>query len=210
MLERRDAAEKKVEGLRDQVHQLDRELTGVTAVLEDKNRVEIQESAEQSAAVAEEAREERDALRAKARAAKLLEDTLLKHRDAAHRKYVAPFKNRLDAYAEAFFGTPTSVSVDPDLTISAVHRDGSLIPFDQLSTGTKEQFAILTRLATASLVTGEDAVPVMLDDALGYSDERRLPRLVAILDQVRRGQVMIFTANAERFASLTDVASISL
>lgn len=210
VLQRRDLARKLVDGLTEQVAIVERDLIRINTILEEKNRVEIQERAEASVAEAERAREDRDHLRAKAGAAKLLEETLLRHRDAAHRKYVAPFKDRLDTYAEAFFATPTSVTVSDDLTITDVHREGQLIPFEQLSTGTREQFAILTRLATASLVTGEDAVPVMLDDALGYSDERRLPRLVSILDQVRSGQVMIFTANPERFAPLSDVTTVSL
>ena len=43
------------------------------------------------------------------------------------------------------------------------------MPYESLSGGAKEQLGILTRLAGAALVAKEDSVPVVIDDALGFT-----------------------------------------
>ena len=74
----------------------------------------------------------------------------------------------------------------------------------QLSDGTREQVAILARLAFADMLQ-EQGLPalIVLDDALAFSDDRRFRRMVAILEKVaKRMQVVILTCREERFADL--------
>ena len=58
------------------------------------------------------------------------------------------------------------------------------MPFESLSGGAKEQLGIVARLAVAALVDKEDTVPVMLDDALGFTDPDRLAKMAAVFDTV--------------------------
>jgi uncharacterized protein YhaN len=83
-------------------------------------------------------------------------------------------------------------------------RDGHAEEIADLSGGTREQIAILTRLAFARLLarTGR-ATPVILDDALVYADDARFARmldaLAAVADDV---QVIVLTCRERTFAGL--------
>ncbi len=52
--------------------------------------------------------------------------------------------------------------------------NGKTLPFDALSVGAKEQLGILTRLAAGQIVSKQGGVPLIIDDALGFSDPSRL------------------------------------
>lgn len=92
-----------------------------------------------------------------------------------------------------------SLEVDPDrLAIGALARGGLREPFASLSVGTREQLALLVRLALASLVAAERGDPpcVLLDDALVYADEHRFEVMQGILERAgreERMQIIIFT-----------------
>ncbi len=48
------------------------------------------------------------------------------------------------------------------------------MPYESLLGRCKEQLGIVARLASAALVAKEDGVPVVIDDALGFTDPHRL------------------------------------
>jgi uncharacterized protein YhaN len=50
------------------------------------------------------------------------------------------------------------------------HLAGRTVAYESLSGGAKEQLGIVARLASAALVAKEDGVPVVIDDALGFTD----------------------------------------
>ena len=64
--------------------------------------------------------------------------------------------------------------------------DGRTVPWDSLSGGAKEQLGIVARLAGSALVAKEDGVPVVIDDALGFSDADRLAKMAGGLRCRRR------------------------
>ena len=79
--------------------------------------------------------------------------------------------------------------------------DDPSIPFEALSTGAKEQLAVLTRLACAGLVDGEQGVPIVIDDALGYSDPGRLQRICAAFSVLEHdSQILLLTCTPGRYA----------
>lgn len=192
-----------------QVRETESRIVAQRAVLESMERDRISDEYEQSGADVEYATRHLARLERRARAARRLEEVLLRHQADVHATYVSPYREALLGVARSFFRDPgMDITVGPDLTIESVTRAGRQVPFADLSTGTKEQFAILIRLATASLVARQDAVPIMLDDTLGYSDQKRLRHIVSLLDRISDGQVIIFTANAERFAGLTHATTL--
>ena len=73
-------------------------------------------------------------------------------------------------------GPTFEVDVDSDLRVRNRTLDGCTVSYESLSGGAKEQLGILARLAGAALVAKEDTVPVVIDDALGFTDPDRLPR----------------------------------
>ena len=70
---------------------------------------------------------------------------------------------------------------------------------------------IVARLASAALVAKEDGVPVLIDDALGFSDPDRLARMGEVFDAVGGdGQVIVLTCSPERYAGIVDAHHLEL
>lgn len=110
-----------------------------------------------------------------------------------------------------------SIEIDPaDFSLTARDLGGVVVPFDSLSTGTREQLSVLARLACAILVNpdgteGDAGVPVILDDALGYSDRDRLRLLApAFTAAAKQAQVIVMTSTPERYGHVGDAKVIRL
>ncbi len=69
----------------------------------------------------------------------------------------------------------------------------------------------MIRMATARLVNPVDRVPVLLDDALGYTDTPRLGRMLRALEGGGQDtQVIVLTANPERYVGLGGRSRVDL
>ena len=203
---------KHVEGLRSLLSEKTSDVRVKRHVLETLQRDAIQLAFDRALSEVEYATAERDSLQSRALAAKLLEDVLKKHKSETQRKYIEPFRGALQKLGRLTYQNPTfDVEIADDLSVSGRFLDGDLIPFDDLSTGAREQMSILIRLATASLVSPDDAVPVLLDDTLGYSDRLKLHRVIDAIGSLKTAsQIIIFTANEDRFAGLSRARRVSL
>jgi len=70
---------------------------------------------------------------------------------------------------------------------------------------------ILARLAGASLVAKEDTVPVVVDDALGFTDPDRLAKMGEVFDMVgAQGQVIVLTCSPGRYDGVKGALRIDL
>ncbi|MFL0278324.1 AAA family ATPase [Mycobacterium sp. SMC-19] len=162
-------------------------------------------------ATREHAAAEHDRIGRRARAAALLRSTMIRHRDDTRRRYVEPFRAEIQRLGAHVFGADFEVDVDTDLKICARTLGGRTVPYESLSGGAKEQLGILTRLAGAALVAKEDSVPVVIDDALGFTDPDRLEKMGAVFDAVgSHGQVIVLTCSPDRYRSVTDAHRIDL
>lgn len=170
-----------------------------------------QESLDQAMLTLAHARDELIAVDRRAAAARHLHEALLRHRDNAHQAYVRPFAEALRQLGAELYGDSFRVQVGPDLQIISRSLDGTVVPFEHLSGGAQEQLGILARLAVATLVDPAEGVPVILDDALGYTDPERLRRIGSVFDApARQAQVILLTCTPERYASVTGVQTVSL
>lgn len=160
-------------------------------------------------------RRERQATERRAAAAKRLYDTLTRCRAEARHAYVAPLRERIEDYGRIVFGEDFTVEVGDDLRILRRTLKGITVEFDQLSVGAREQLCVISRLACAAIVAVGDGagegVPVLLDDALGWSDSRRLERLGAVLSvAAKQGQVIVLTCLPERYRHVGDATVVRL
>ncbi len=151
------------------------------------------------------AEDEVDRLRRQARAWRLLRDELQAAASAARDALLAPVRERLTPYLRRLFAT-ADVVLDPEtLAVTHLRRSGPDERFEQLSLGTREQIAVLVRLALARLlreVEGE-APCLVLDDALVYADETRFDIMKAILQQAARElQILILTCRPRDYLGL--------
>ncbi|MDT5172028.1 MAG: hypothetical protein QOD02_5402 [Mycobacterium sp.] len=159
----------------------------------------------------EHARSEHDRVGRRARAVQLLREVMVRHRDTTRLRYVEPFRAELQRLGRPVFGPTFEVDVDSDLCILNRTVDGCTVPYESLSGGAKEQLGILARLAGAALVAKEDAVPILIDDALGFTDPDRLAKMAEVFDTLgERGQVIVLTCTPARYDGVKDAQRIEL
>ncbi len=147
----------------------------------------------------DEAAAELDGLLREARILKLLCETLDGAERSARQAYLAPIVQRVTPYLCALF-PGAQVQCDDDLRITGIVRS-TAEEFGALSDGTREQIAVLARLAFAELLTdrGKPAM-VILDDALAYSDRERMQRMFDILAAAAaRTQILILSCREDLF-----------
>jgi AAA ATPase domain len=159
----------------------------------------------------EHARNEHDRVGRRARAVQLLRDVMVRHRDTTRLRYVEPYRAELQRLGRPVFGPSFEVDVDSDLCILNRTLNGRTVPYESLSGGAKEQLGILARLAGAALVAKEDAVPILIDDALGFTDPQRLVKMAAVFDTLgERGQVIVLTCTPGRYDGIKYAQRIEL
>jgi hypothetical protein len=154
---------------------------------------------------------EHERVERRAGAAQLLQTVMTRHRDESRLRYVDPFRSEVERLGRIVFGADFAVEIDGELHILNRTLDGRTVPFDSLSGGAKEQLGIVARLASAALVAKEDGVPVVIDDALGFSDPDRLAKMGEVFDAVGGdGQVIVLTCSPERYAGIADAEYLEL
>jgi hypothetical protein len=159
----------------------------------------------------EHAQSEYTRVRLRARAVELLRSVMERHRDTARLRYVEPFRTELQRLGRPVFGPSFEIDVDSDLCIRSRTLDGCTVPYESLSGGAKEQLGILARLAGAALVAKEDAVPVLIDDALGFTDPQRLVKMGEVFDMLAaNGQVIVLTCTPARYDGVKGAHRIEL
>ena len=153
-----------------------------------------------------------DRTEARAMAAKLLYETFEMHRRKAHQRYIEPLKERIDQLGRIVYGPTFAAELSEDLQVVRRTLDGTTLELDQLSTGTREQLGVLSRLACAMIVSPEDGgAPVMIDDALGWSDPRRLESMgAAIAAAGKQCQVVVLTCTPGRYSHVGNAKVVPL
>ena len=149
---------------------------------------------------------------ARADAARLLRATFAKHRQQAHQHYIEPFKESIDQLGRIVFGPTFAVELDEDLQVVRRTLDCTTLDVAQLSTGAREQLGVLSRLACAVIVSPMDGgAPVVIDDALGWSDPQRLQGMgAAIAAAGKQCQVVVLTCTPGRYSHVGNAQVVSL
>ncbi|WP_440712237.1 AAA family ATPase [Gordonia sp. FQ] len=147
----------------------------------------------------------------RAEGARLLYRTLTRTRAESRARYVAPFTERLETLAKPVFGESVRFEVDDDFTIASRTLDGVTVDASALSGGAREQLGLIARLACAMIVDPGDGVPVILDDALGYSDPARLASMAGVLGDAAGGaQIIVLTCTPDRYAAVPDARVVAV
>lgn len=187
------------------------EVDRLSALIDDRASEGIYEKLAAAEEAMESAQKKQARLSRQAAAINLLRTTVLKHKEESQRKYVAPFKEQIEHLGRLVFGQGLSVEVSEDLEIVSRTLNERTVPFESLSGGTKEQLALIGRLAVATLVDTDSGAPVVLDDAFGFADAERLNALNVILGTVgQSAQVILLTCQPDRFARLGGAKTVSL
>jgi DNA repair exonuclease SbcCD ATPase subunit len=152
---------------------------------------------------------ELEATRRRAAAAERLWHTMNKHRDAARQAYVRPLKKAIERLGQIVFGPTFGIEIGDDWTLESRILDGTVLPFGDLSVGAREQLGILTRLAAAEIVAEQGGVPLIIDDALGFSDPSRLDTMGAAISAAGKNcQIVILTCTPGRFSNVGSATTV--
>lgn len=191
--------------------EVEERLRRLSVSLEMRGQEGLQEGYDTARTAREVAQSRLQHLDRRAQACRLLHETLHRARDAARSRYVRPFREQVVALGRIVYGTSFDVDVDENLTIRSRTLDTVTVPFDQLSAGAREQLAIITRLACAAVVEPEQGVPVIIDDALGYSDPDRLERMNAMIGSLAAdAQIILLTCTPDRYRGIGNASVIRL
>ena len=175
-----------------------------------RSRVEVLEGAGLDEAIQQKAREldfceeERRRIAREVQVLSLLLSTLRAAEQDAKERYLSPVLNRVRPYLQLLF-PGAEITIDENLHIVGVVREaGYEEAFHHLSMGTQEQIAVLIRLAFAEMLVEQGhPATVILDDALVFSDDRRMSRMFDILNMAAQNvQVIIFTCREQLFEEL--------
>lgn len=134
----------------------------------------------------------------------LLKDTIeacyTEQRDRLH----APLRRHLKPLLNDVFPT-AEIELGDGFSIAGIKRNGpGTENFDRLSAGTQEQIAVLVRLAMGAMICDRgQPVPIILDDALVFSDDDRIERMFDALNRAAgKQQVIVLTCRLRAFAKL--------
>ncbi len=104
-----------------------------------------------------------------------------------------------------------NVPADDALPAGVIRRDGRVLPYDLLSAGTKDLFALALRLAMAEFFLGPKDGFLLLDDPLVDLDPERQQRAAAILARfAETQQLVVFTCQPAHAALFEQAHRIEL
>lgn len=193
-----------VEGRRRDLARLHSDLAGVNGSIGALADEGIEETLDElrgreASATARASRYERE-VKALARLRNALEEA----RRAAREAYFGPVLREIDPLLSILHPGAALRLDDTSLLPTVLTRDGQDEALDILSGGTREQLAILTRLAFARLFARSGRpVPVILDDALVHSDDDRIEAMFTALHRVAQDQqIIVLTCRQRAFAPL--------
>ncbi len=195
-----ERAERVLEDLKAEKATLEREVVQLRATLEALGQQGLAEQVAKLETEYAQVRRELEHEDRRARALELLVETLEASLQRAREAVARPVVERLVVYLRQLIPGAEPV-IDETLGLVGLRRNGVVERFEQLSIGTREQLAVLVRLAYADLLA-EVGVPVsvVLDDALVNSDDERRDRMKRILFQAaKRYQIVVLTCHGREY-----------
>lgn len=199
-----DRLEKALRGRHDKRSHLRERIAGHKSRVEAVEGAGLDEAIERQARELELAEEEGRRRSREVEVLSLLLSTLRSAEQEAKEQYLSPVLKRVRPYLQLLF-PGADIRIDENLHITGVVREaGYEEAFNHLSMGTQEQIAVLVRLAFAEMLVEQGhPATVVLDDALVFSDDRRMGRIFDILNMAARNvQVIVFTCREQLFEGL--------
>jgi len=133
-----------------------------------------------------------------------LRNALMQSRSTARDLYLQPVIRELKPLLGLLL-QDFSIEFDENTLLpQALRRNGQEEQVEALSGGMKEQLSILTRLAFARMLAANGRpVPVILDDALVYSDDDRIEKMFDALHRhAPEQQIIVFSCRQRAFSQL--------
>jgi hypothetical protein len=136
-------------------------------------------------------------------ALRLLASELDKASGETRERFAKPVLDRLEPYLRLVF-PGARLGLGDAFALETLQRGSAAEKVATLSDGTREQLAVLVRLGFGRLLAeAGTAAPLILDDALVYSDDTRIERMFEALKLAAQShQVLVLTCRERTFAGL--------
>jgi uncharacterized protein YhaN len=135
-----------------------------------------------------------------AKTVELLYSVLTEAEKTARETFLRPVAERVQPYLKLLL-PGTELKLNEEMNIVGLQRGAVEEKFESLSLGTREQLAVLTRLAFADLMRehGQPAT-VLLDDAIVFADDQRFDRMLHILQKAAQHlQIIVLTCREREY-----------
>ncbi len=198
-------ARRRVEAAEGEATRLERDIRDVEVELRASEAQALGERLAEAEGELALAKAEAERLAVTAGAWKLLHMELSAELAASRDALLTPLRERLLPYLQRLFPQAQPLLDTETLALDRLRRGQAEERFQQLSLGTREQLAILVRLALAKLLQDKEGQSpcLVLDDALVYADEARLEVMKTILQQAARDQqILILTCRPRDYRGL--------
>ena len=133
----------------------------------------------------------------------MLDAELSQEEERLRARYQAPVLARLEPYLQQIF-PGGRIDLGDNFDAAGLTRGIRSEDMARLSEGTREQIAVLVRLGFAKLLADQGlGCPLVLDDALVYSDDQRISAMHRALEIAAAAhQVIVLTCREQSFAGL--------
>lgn len=151
-------------------------------------------------------------LERQANAVRLLRETAASAYTEAQQRLMEPvYKEALPLLQMIRPGTTIKMN-ESTLRLEQVRRYGYDEDFEDLSGGAREQLAVVVRVALARVFARQRrAMPLILDDVLGWTDDRRLRSMINVLERTAQDmQIILLTCHPGRFRSVMGASTFEL
>ena len=182
---------------------LTNEVTRLTALIQAQEGLGVEELLLTKQAERDRLREAVAGYEQEAAVLQLLLETLEDAEREAKNRYLAPVVQRVQPYLKMILPN-SDIVFDEDLGVAGLRREGQTEDYGVLSGGTQEQLAVLSRIAFAELLLGQNRpAAVILDDALAFSDDDRIESMFDVLMRAgEKVQIIVLTCRKKLFARL--------
>lgn len=147
----------------------------------------------------------------KAMGAQLLSQTFQTVRRELEQDVVRPLRERVSARLQSLTGPRyRELQMQPDFRVETLlTAEGHAASLGDLSFGTQEQLAFLSRLCLADLLSEKERSLVVFDDNLVHTDPERLQLACKMLEEsAQNTQILLLTCHPERFLPLLQGARV--
>lgn len=186
------------------ITQLDKEIAGLEGSIQSAGGDGIGERVEDLRQQLELASADRAVQQARVDALSLLKTTIEECYAEQRERLHAPLHRHLTPFLSDLFPAGR-LELGEEFAVTGLRRNGAgAEEIERLSDGTQEQIAVLVRLAMGSLLAeqGHEA-PIILDDALVFSDDDRIEKMFDALKRAgEKQQVIVLTCRTRTFSTL--------
>lgn len=185
---------------RDRVAELKQQVRDLSIELQTSGHRGLAEEKEQAEQQSKDLNNDVERLERHVGSLNLLHELIKANIQSAKEMLVKPLTESMAPYLKILFSGAEPV-IDEAFSLQHIVRDGIREPFENLSIGTREQLAIILRLAYADLLAEKGtSVPVILDDALVNSDDLRREKMKQILHRAsKKHQIILLTCHGNDY-----------